>query len=107
MKKDSAIVDAREMPIEISKTKAKREMEDLQKLGVALSKLGSEQLAQIELPDVLRDAIKLAQKITSNGGTSSITAYSKLRIKPTGSCLAAKSIVASSKLINLRSCPDN
>ena len=67
MKKNSAIFDLEEMPIEISKTRAKREMEDLQKLGVTLIKLSSEQLAQIELPDVLRDAIKLAQKITSNG----------------------------------------
>ena len=52
---------------EISKTRAKREMEGLQKLGVELSNLSAEQLAKIELPDALKDAIVLVKKITSNG----------------------------------------
>jgi ribosome-associated protein len=69
MKKNSSSIDLADTTLmpEISKTRAKREMEDLQKLGVALSKLSSEQLAKVELPDTLRDAIILVKKITSNG----------------------------------------
>jgi ribosome-associated protein len=50
-----------------SKTKRKQHMDDLQHLGMELVQLSKEKLAKIELPDVLLDAIKLAQKITANG----------------------------------------
>ena len=44
-------------------------MHDLQMLGVELTTLSKDQLAKLELPDILLDAIKLSQKITTNGAT--------------------------------------
>lgn len=51
----------------LSKTKRKEQVEDLQKLGVELVKTSKEKLIKLNLPDNLLEAIKLAQKITSNG----------------------------------------
>jgi ribosome-associated protein len=48
----------------ISKTRRKREMLALQELGVELAGLGDEQLAALDLPDVLRDAVVQARRIT-------------------------------------------
>lgn len=53
--------------VELSKTKRKQNMESLQKLGVELVKLSKEKLDKIELPNSLKDAILLAQKLTANG----------------------------------------
>ena len=53
-----------------SKTKRKEQMHEIQKLGVELPTLSKDQLAKLALPDTLLDAIKLAQKITSNGAIS-------------------------------------
>ncbi len=53
-----------------SKTKRKEQMHEIQKLGVELTTLSKDQLAKLDLPDILLDAIKLAQKITSNGAIS-------------------------------------
>ena len=53
----------------LSKTKRKEQMDDLQKLGVELISTGKEKLAKLDLPESLREAIKLAQKITANGAT--------------------------------------
>jgi ribosome-associated protein len=41
----------------ISKTQRKRQMKDLQDLGAALVKLSPDQLARIEMPEVLREAV--------------------------------------------------
>jgi ribosome-associated protein len=49
----------------ISKTRRKRESAALQDLGAELVALSSEQLAAIELPDFLRDAVMDARRITS------------------------------------------
>lgn len=54
--------------LEPSKTQRKRQMEELQDLGIRLVKLKKDQLAKLNLPINLLDAIKLAQKITANGG---------------------------------------
>lgn len=51
--------------ISFSKTKRKRQMEDLQKLGSELISLDKFQLAKLELPDNLIDAIEVAKKIKS------------------------------------------
>ena len=51
----------------ISKTKRKEHMLDLQDLGIELVKTSKEKLNKLDLPQNLLDAIKLAQKITSNG----------------------------------------
>ena len=51
----------------LSKTKIKQKMQDLQDLGVKLVELNKEQLTKFDLPQILLDAIKLAQQINSNG----------------------------------------
>ena len=48
----------------ISKTRRKKEMHDRQAVGAALTKLSAEQLARIELPAELRDAILEAKRFT-------------------------------------------
>jgi len=47
-----------------SKTQRKREMHELQALGVRLVELNSEQLDAVALPEDLRDAVDRAQRIT-------------------------------------------
>ena len=46
-----------------SKSRRKRDMEALQKIGAQLVELNAGQLAQIELPEILRDAVVAAQRI--------------------------------------------
>lgn len=48
----------------ISKTQRKKQAHDLQALGVALSKLPSEQFARIQMPEALREAIQEARRFT-------------------------------------------
>jgi ribosome-associated protein len=50
----------------ISKTRRKREMKDLQDLGAALVKLSKEQLARIQMPENLRDAIEDCRKFNKH-----------------------------------------
>lgn len=50
-----------------SKSQLKRESEALQDLGGQLVALSVEQVKKIAMPDNLRDAIRLAQKINSHG----------------------------------------
>ena len=52
----------------VSKTQRKREMLALQELGVELVALNDEQLAGIELPEILRDAVLEARRITDFEG---------------------------------------
>ncbi len=49
-----------------SKTQIKKEMEQLQQLGLRLTKLSKETLNKMSLPDELREAIAAYQKINSN-----------------------------------------
>lgn len=51
-----------------SRSQTKRAAEASQSLGEELLALPAKQLDQIPLPDVLRDAIRQAQRITSHGG---------------------------------------
>jgi ribosome-associated protein len=51
-----------------SKTQRKKQVTALQELGVELAKLREEQLAAIELPDRLRDAVLDARRISSFEG---------------------------------------
>jgi ribosome-associated protein len=51
----------------LSKTRRKAEMHELQALGEELIELSSSKLAQLDLPETLLDAVKQAQRITSNG----------------------------------------
>jgi len=49
-----------------SKTQRKREMHELQTLGARLVALNPEQLAEVGVPDNLRDAIEFAQRTTKH-----------------------------------------
>jgi ribosome-associated protein len=49
-----------------SKTQRKREMHELQALGVRLVELNSDQLDAVALPEDLRDAVERAQRITKH-----------------------------------------
>jgi ribosome-associated protein len=50
-----------------NKSQLKREMQELQELGVELVKLPPDKLAELDLPEKLVDAIELARRITSHG----------------------------------------
>ena len=50
----------------ISKTRRKRDAHDLQDLGKALVKLSREQLARIDMPESLRDAITECRRFTKH-----------------------------------------
>ncbi|MDR2219187.1 MAG: DUF615 domain-containing protein [Methylobacillus sp.] len=57
------------MPAEtepLSKTQRKAAMHELQALGEELIALNNARLTQLQLPEVLHDAVKEAQRITSN-----------------------------------------
>lgn len=51
----------------LSKTKRKAAMQGLQELGEELIALNKARLAQLNLPETLYEAVKEAQRITSNG----------------------------------------
>jgi ribosome-associated protein len=50
----------------ISKTRRKRQMHDLQAVGLALTRLRPEQLAKVDLPERLREAVEAARAITKH-----------------------------------------
>ncbi len=51
----------------LSKTRIKKQMHDLQDLGAELVGLGKDQLAQLDLPESLRDAIREMHRINKFG----------------------------------------
>ena len=56
-----------EMELPPSKTKMKKQMHDLQDLGKQLVELSKEQLAELDIPDNLRDAIAEIKRFKSFG----------------------------------------
>lgn len=52
---------------EVSKSQRKRDMEALQEVGERLVTLNAAQLAQLDLPDNLRDAVREAKRLTAHG----------------------------------------
>lgn len=62
--------DSEELDLPPSKTKVKKQMHELQDLGEELTKLSKEHLAELELPDNLRDAVREVKKIKSFGAIS-------------------------------------
>jgi ribosome-associated protein len=56
-----------ELKQEVSKTQRKQEMRALQELGETLVELPAERLAQLELPEVLQDAVTHARQISTWG----------------------------------------
>ena len=59
----------------ISKTAKKLQMDELQDLGMALTKLSDQTIKKIGLPEDLLQAIKDYKKITSNGATKRQAQY--------------------------------
>lgn len=57
-------------PQEISKTKLKQAMLELQDLGEALVDLPKDKLARLNLPETLLDAVLAGKKITAHGALS-------------------------------------
>ena len=55
-------------PDEVSKTEVKKEMIELQKLGIKLVDLADSQLKRMPLPENLSEAIQSAKNITKHGG---------------------------------------
>jgi ribosome-associated protein len=51
-----------------SKSERKRQSHDLQELGEMLIALPQEELDELPLPEILRDAVQLARRITKHGG---------------------------------------
>ena len=56
-----------DQPLPPSKTKIKQQMHDLQDIGAELVALGKDQLAQLDLPEDLRDAIREMHRINKFG----------------------------------------
>src|SRR3989338_2307085 len=59
--------DDEEPDLHPSKTRVKQQMHDLQDLGAELVELGKDQLAQLDLPETLRDAIHEMHRINKFG----------------------------------------
>ena len=52
---------------EISRSQSKREAEALQDIGERLVTLNASRLAQLDIPDKLREAVREAKRLTANG----------------------------------------
>jgi ribosome-associated protein len=50
----------------ISKTRRKRQMEELQDIGAALTRLPADQLARLDLPEDLREAVVECRRLTKH-----------------------------------------
>lgn len=59
-----------ELELPPSKTKIKQQMHDLQDIGAELVALGKDQLAQLDLPETLHDAIHEMHRISKFGARS-------------------------------------
>lgn len=63
--RNQPVVEEEELPP--SKTKIKKQMHELRDLGKELTELGKDQLAQLDLPENLRDAIREMRNINKFG----------------------------------------
>jgi ribosome-associated protein len=59
--------DAADAPLTPSKTQRKRDAQALQTLGVQLVALSAAQLARLDLPEILHEAVLAAQRMRSHG----------------------------------------
>ncbi|HEU4604539.1 MAG TPA: ribosome biogenesis factor YjgA [Steroidobacteraceae bacterium] len=78
-----------------SKSERKRQSSELQDLGEALIELSQAELDALPLPDVLRDAVMLARRITAHGGLYRQKQYigklmRKIDAEPIRAALAAR-----------------
>lgn len=62
------VTDDRDAPARPSKTKRKAAMHELQALGEELVRLASDRLAEVPIPDVLREAVRDAAAMTRGEG---------------------------------------
>ena len=67
MTKNNEEFDASEEELAPSKSELKRQMHDLEKLGIAIVTLSKERIAALELPEKLIEALKHWQSITAHG----------------------------------------
>ncbi len=65
--RNQPVVDDDEEELPPSKTKIKKQMHDLRDLGEELSGLGKDQLAQLDIPENLREAIREMKNINKFG----------------------------------------
>ena len=61
------MADAADTPLPPSKTQRKRDAHALQALGVQLVALSAAQLARLDLPETLHEAVLAAQRMRSHG----------------------------------------
>src|SRR5512145_2029455 len=78
-----------------SKSLRKRQSTDLQALGETLIELPASELAELPLPENLRDAVELARRITAHGGLYRQKQYigklmRKIDAEPIRAALAAR-----------------
>jgi ribosome-associated protein len=59
--------DAADVPLTPSKTQRKRDAHALQTLGIQLVALSAAQLARLDLPETLHEAVLAAQRMRSHG----------------------------------------
>lgn len=59
----------------VSKTRKKKQMNELQDLGMELTRLSAETLKKVGLPDDLYEAVREYKKITSNGAVKRQSQY--------------------------------
>ena len=64
----AAVIEDDDEDLPPSKSARKRESTDLQALGEALIALPASEFAAMPLPEMLRDAVELARRITAHGG---------------------------------------
>jgi ribosome-associated protein len=90
-----------------SKSELKRRSSDLQELGEALIDLSDSELAELPLPDQLRDAVLLARRITKHGGLYRQKQYigklmRKIDAEPIRAALAEKRVRERTEALRFR-----
>ncbi|MBI3479576.1 MAG: DUF615 domain-containing protein, partial [Nitrosomonadales bacterium] len=65
--RNQPVIDIDEEELPPSKTKIKKQMHELRDLGKELTELGKDQLAQLDIPENLRDAIREMKNINKFG----------------------------------------
>jgi len=67
LRNQPAAVDEEDEELPPSKTKIKKQMHELRDLGKELTELGKDQLAQLDIPDTLREALREMKNINTFG----------------------------------------
>lgn len=67
LRNQPVVVDEEDEVLPPSKTKIKKQMHELRDLGKELTELGKDQLAQLDIPDTLREALREMKNINTFG----------------------------------------